>query len=165
MRKLAAVGLSAPLALAVAAPAQAQDIEFTFNACGTTIGFETLKDTTRFLERGFGFQVVGNAVVRLYDLNGGEDSFVDIRIPGRAAFTVDPETNIQTIVLTGSTLLFPDQPGQAEAFEAAGLPEVSLIKGRVVITEQLGPEGPIEGTQQVVSYTPNVTDLCAELAG
>ena len=165
MRKFAAIALSAPLALAVAAPAQAQDIAFTVDACGTRIGVEFLNDTTHAKEHKFGFQIVGNADARLYDLNGGEDSFVDIRIPGRVRVTFDPETNTQTIVLSGSNLLVPETPGQAAAFAAAGLPEVSLIKGRVVVQEQIGPKGPIEGTQRVVSYTPNVTDVCALLAG
>jgi hypothetical protein len=162
MRKLAALLLSAPLAVAVAAPAQAQTIDFTVDACGTTVGVETLVDTTRFLEKKSGFQVVGNAVVRLHDLEG--DASVDIRIPGRVRFTVD-EDGVQTIVLSGHNLLLPETPGQAAAFELAGLPEISLIKGRVVLRERLGEQGPIEGSQRVVRHTPNVTDVCALLVG
>jgi hypothetical protein len=165
MRKFAAIALSAPLALAVATPAQAQDIVATFDACGTTIGVAFPQDTTRLIEREFGFQVVGNSVARLYDLNAGEDSYVDLNLPGRLLLTVDPETNTQTIVLSGSTLLFPETPGQAAAFAAAGLPEASLIKGRVVVEERVDPETgvAVEFSQRVVSYTPNVTDICALL--
>ncbi|PWW21461.1 hypothetical protein JD79_00593 [Geodermatophilus normandii] len=165
MRKTAALALSAPLAVAIATPAQAQEIDVTFEACGTTIGVEVLQDTTRFVEREFGFQLVGNSVVRLHDLEAGQDSSVDIHIPGRLVLTVDPRTNTQTIVLSGANLLYPETPGQAAALAAAGLPEVSLVRGRVVIEERVDPETgmPVEFSQRVVSYTPHVTDVCALL--
>ena len=163
MRKIAALALSAPLAVAIASPAQAQEIEATFDACGTTIGVEFPRDTTRLVEREFGFQVVGNSVARLYDLEAGQDSYVDIHIPGRLVLTVDPRTNTQPIVLSGANLLYPETPGQAAAFAAAGLPEVSLVKGRVVIEERIDPETgmTVEFSQRVVSSASNVTDVCA----
>ncbi len=94
------------------------------------------------------------------------DSSVDLRLPGRIRVIDDPATGVRTIVLTGRSLLFPETPGQEDALEQAGLPELPVILGRVVLTERVDPQSgaAIPGTEEVVSYTPNVTSLCTLLA-
>jgi len=157
----ALAALAAPVVLGFAPSAAAAEPLPTFDACGGTVTLEFIKDTTRFHGAPDGFSVTGNGIVRLSDA----DSSVVIRIPGRVRFTDDLEAGVRTIVLSGHNLLLPETPGQAAAFAAAGLPEIVLIKGRVVVTERIREDGStVPGSERVVSHTPNVTDVCALLA-
>ena len=160
--RLLAVALATPLVLGFAPSAAAAEELPTFDACGGAVTLEVVKDTTRFHERPDGFSLTGNAVVRLSDA----DSSVTIRVPGRLVLTEDPDTRVRTLVLSGQNLLLPETPGQAAAFAAAGLPEIPLIEGRVVLTERFDPRTGVvvPFSERVVSYTPNVTDVCALLA-
>jgi hypothetical protein len=158
MRRLLAVALAAPLALLFASPATADQgpPPRPLDACGGTVTVETIVDTTRFIETKSGFQIVGNGVVRLSDQN----SSADIRIPGRVSFSGD-ETGTR-IVLTGRNLLIPDTESLRAALADAGLPDIALITGRVVILETFDEEtGTV--TDRIVSATPKVTDVCALL--
>jgi hypothetical protein len=161
MRRLLAVALSAPLALSFASPAAADEgpPPLSLSACGGTVTLEQVVDTTRLIETRAGIQIVGNGVVRLSD----EDSAIDVRIPGRVSFSSDPETGVTRIVLTGQTLLIPDTEALRTALADADLPEIALIKGRVVILETFDEEtGTV--TDQIVSATPRVTDVCELLS-
>lgn len=131
-------------------------------ACGSEIEVTELRNDVRFEERAFGFQLTGNAVLRFSDA----DSSVDLRIPGRLRLTDDPATGVRTIVLTGRNLLVPESPGQDAAIRRAGLPELPVIPGRVVLRERFDPQtgATRPGTEEVVSYTGNVTSLCTLLA-
>jgi hypothetical protein len=160
-KRLLATGASAAgmMLISPVLPAAAQEHPPPIFACGGQITIEVLKDTTNFKELDFGFQTAGNAVLRVSD----GDSSVLLRLPGRARVTFDPETGTSTQSLTGQTLLVPFTEEQRAAIEAAGLPELALIKGRVVITEEFNPETGEPISAQVVSHTPNVTDVCALL--
>lgn len=161
MRRLLAVALAAPLALSFASSASADEgpPPSSVHACGGTVTVETLVDTTRFVETKSGFQIVGNGVVRLSD----EDSSVDIRIPGRVSFGPDAATGGTRIVLSGRDLLIPDTKSLAAALADAGLPDIALITGRVVVVETFDEQtGTV--TDRIVSATPHVTDVCALLS-
>ena len=156
-----AAALAVPLLLGFAPSAAAAEPLPTYDACGGSVTLEFLRDTTRFHAAPDGFAVTGNGIVRLSDA----DSSVDIRIPGRVRFSDDPDAGTRRIVLSGHILSLPATPGQAAAFAAAGLPGISLIKGRAVVTERiLGDGSTVPGSERVVSHTPNVTDVCALLA-
>jgi hypothetical protein len=160
MRRLLAVALSAPLAFSCASPAAADEgpPPLTLSACGGTVTLEQIVDTTRLIETKAGIQIVGNGVVQLSD----RDSTIDVRIPGRVSFSSDAETGVTRIVLTGQTLLIPDTEGLRTALADAGLPDIALIHGRVVIVENFDEEtGTV--TDRIVSATPRVTDVCALL--
>lgn len=130
--------------------------------CGTTLTVTELKNNARFKERASGFQGTGDLVLRISDA----DSSVDLRLAGRIRLSDDPATGVRTIVLTGRILLVPETPGQEAAIQRAGLPELPVIIGRVVLTERFDPRtgATLPGTEEVVSSTPKVTSLCTLLA-
>lgn len=159
MRCLLAVASAAPLALSFASPAVADDGPpgNSVPACGGTVTVETIVDTTRFIETKSGVEIVGNCAVGLSD----ENSSVDIRIPGRESFSADP-SGATRIVLSGQNLLVPDTESLRQALADAGLPDIALISGRVVILETFDEKtGTV--TDRIVSATPKVTDVCALL--
>jgi len=158
MRRLLAVALAAPLALSVAAPAAAEVGPPPVPACGGTVSVQTIVDTTQFVETKSGFQIVGNGVVRLSDQN----SSVDVRIPGRVSFSTD-KTGATRIVLTGRNLLVPDTESLRTALADAGLPDIALVTGRVVVLETFD-EATGTVTDRIVSASPHVTDVCALLS-
>jgi hypothetical protein len=161
MRRLLAAALAAPLALAVATPASAEPVPpppLPPMCDGEVLTIEFVRDTSRFHPREFGFSVTGNGIVRLSD----GDSSVDVRVPGRLSITDDPEAGTLTFVLSGRNLLFAETPAQREALEAAGLPEIALITGRVVIVSTFDPEEETV-SEEIVSFTPHVVDVCALL--
>ena len=128
------------------------------NACGSTLTIEEVKANFKERPSETGFAVSGNLVLRISD----KDSSVVVRLPGR--FSVEftgPETGIVT--QTGRTLLIPTFPFQAAAIARAGLPQLPLISGRVVINETFDP---ITGAPvaDILSVDGHVTDVCELLA-
>jgi len=163
-----AIALTGALALPASALADSHDEEPPPpppmpELCGGVLDIELIVDRTKFKPLENGFQQQGQAIVRISD----EDSSVDIRVPGRLVLTEDLGTGLRTIVLSGQNLLVPVTEGQLDAQREAGLPDLALVKGRVVLTEQItagGAEGPaVPGSERVVSFTKNVTDVCALL--
>jgi len=69
----------------------------------------------------------------------------------------------ESVIQTGRTLLIPTFPFQAEAIARAGLPELPLISGRVVINETFDPVtgAPIA---EILSVKGRVVDVCELLA-
>jgi hypothetical protein len=159
MRRLLAVALAAPLALSFASPAVADEAPPPILGCGGGVSVEPIVDTTRFIETKSGLQIVGNGVARVSD----GDSSVDVQIPGRASFSLDPATGATRIVLSGQILLIPDTESLATALADAGLPEIALVTGRVVILQTFD-EATGTFTAEIVSATPHVTDVCALLS-
>ena len=86
-----------------------------------------------------------------------------LHVPGRVRFGAGDSPQDARITLTGRTVLLPDtQVVVREAFREAGLPDIALITGRVVIDETYNDEG--ELTDVDISYRGRVTDVCALLA-
>ena len=130
------------------------------DACGSMLTIEELKAQVNEHPIASGFVFTGNVVLRISD----EDSSVVVRIPGRVIgeFTGTDST----ITNTGHTLLISDPalPFQAEALAEAGLPEVPLIIGRVVIHETLDPMTGMPVDAEIDSVTGRVIDVCELLA-
>lgn len=152
-----ALALTSAALMLTAMPAAAQETEPPpgpppLNACGTTLKVEEVKVNIHRRETKTGFALSGNFVLRISD----EDSSVVVRVPGHVSVKIT-ETGA-TITNTGRTLLIGD-PALAEAIEEAGLPELPLIIGRVVIEDNL------EGTApEIVSVKGRVIDVCELLA-
>jgi flagellar basal body rod protein FlgG len=151
-----ALALTSATLMLTATTAAAQETEPPpgpppINACGTTLKVQVLKEDFQRRETKTGFALSGNLVLRISD----EDSSVVVRQSGR--FSVKLTETGATVTNTGRTLL--DNPGLAEAIEEAGLPELPLIIGRVVIEDNL------EGTApEIVSVKGRVIDVCELLA-
>ena len=129
-------------------------------ACGSTLTVEEVNAhfNDRSDESGFAFS--GNLVLRISDA----DSSVVVRLPGH--FVVEFTETGNTVTNIGRTLVFPDPsvPFVAEAIAQAGLPELPLITGRVVIEETVDPvTGDLIGFE-ITSFTGHVVDVCELLA-
>ena len=128
--------------------------------CGGAVRVELLRDRTRFKPFENGFQQQGSLRLRVSD----EDSSVELNLPGRLRLADDPQSGVRTIVLSGRNLLLPATDGELAAVRRAGLPDIALVTGRVVLTEGIKPDGSIvPGSERVESFTPRVTDVCALL--
>jgi hypothetical protein len=128
--------------------------------CGTPVDIRVVRDDSRFRERDRGFQVQGFLSVEVSDA----DSSVVLTAPGRIRVTEDRATGRRTLVLTGRNLLLPDLELERDALRAAGLPDIPLITGRVVLEETFDPATGETLTGRVVSVAGSVTDVCALLA-
>ncbi len=145
--------------IASPSPASAQDALPPVEPCGSTLVATVVKDTTNTREHEVFGQTTGNAVVELTDA----DSTVTLNVPGRVRFGTGDRPQDARITLTGRTVLLPDTSlAVREAFREAGLPDIALITGRVVIDEAYNDEG--ELTDVDISYRGRVTDVCALLA-
>jgi len=156
---LASAALMLPATSAAAEETEPPTGPPPISACGKTLKVEELK--ANFNERAgeTGFAVSGNLVLRISD----EDSSVVLRLPGR--FSVEFTETGSTITNTGRTLLVPDPafPHVAESIAQAGLPEVPLIIGKVVITETVDPvTGAISA--EIGTINGRVIDVCELLA-
>ena len=128
--------------------------------CGGAVEVELLRDRTRFKPLENGFQQQGSLRLRVSD----KDSSVELNLPGRLRLADDPQSGVRTIVLSGRNLLLPATDGELAAVRRAGLPDIALVTGRVVLTEGIKPDGSIvPGSERVESFTPRVTDVCALL--
>ena len=129
-------------------------------ACGSTVTIEVLKAELNERLGETSFAVSGNFVLRISD----EDSSVVVRTPGRVT---GEETETGGILTqTGRTLLVanPEFPFQAEAIARAGLPELPLIIGKVVITDTFDPVTGAPTGQEITSVKGRVIDVCELLA-
>lgn len=151
-----ALALTSAALMLTATPAAAQETEPPpgpppINACGTTLKVEEVKSVFQRRETKTGFALSGTLVLRISD----EDSSVVVRQSGR--FSVKLTETGATVAYSGRTLL--DNPGLAEAVKEAGLPELPLIIGRVVIEDNLKGTAP-----KIVSVKGRVVDVCELLA-
>ncbi len=152
-----ALALTSAALMLMATTAAAQETEPPpgpppINACGTTpLMVEEVKVNINQRENETGFGASGVFVLRISD----EDSSVVVRQSG--SFSVKLTESGATVTNNGRTLLIPNDPALAEAIEEAGLPELPLIIGRVVIED--GPNGP-----EIVSVKGRVIDVCELLA-
>ena len=128
--------------------------------CGSTLTIEVLEDGTNERHDETSFAVSGNSVLRISD----EDSSVVVHLPGHVSGEATETGGIVTE--TGHSLLIanPEYPFQAEAIARAGLPELPLIIGRVVITETSDPVTGAGTGYEITSVKGRVIDVCELLA-
>lgn len=157
-----ALALTSAALMLTATTAAAQETEPPpgpppINACGTVLEVEELKANINERSSETGFALTGNLVLRISD----EDSSVVVRLPGR--FSVKFTETGATVTSTGRTLLVPVDPALAAAIARAGLPELPLIIGRLVIKDTLDANGmPI--ASEITSINGRVIDVCELLA-
>ncbi len=124
-------------------------------ACDGEVTIEVINDNIKVREGEASFAVTGNFVFRISD----EDSSVVVRVPGRVSGRLTETGGI--ITNYGRTLLIPDPnfPFLAAAIAEAGLPELPLIIGKVVITDTFNAEDGFIASE-ITRINGRVVDVC-----
>jgi len=157
---LASAALMLPATAAAAQETEPPPGPPPINACGSMLTVEELRFKINERSGETSYAASGNVVLRISD----EDSSVVVRLPGRVS--VELTETSRTLTNTGRTLLIPDPavPFVAESIARAGLPELPLISGRVVIRETLDPATGLAIAGDIVSVRGRVVDVCELLA-
>ena len=156
-----ALALTSAALMFTATTAAAQEHEPPpLKACGSELTIELVKENSKRRDGETSFAVSGNVVLRISD----EDSSVVVRLPGRVSGKATETGGIVT--QTGRIMLFPDPelPFVAEAIARAGLPELPLIIGKVVIEDTFDPEIGEFIDSEILSVNGRVIDVCELLA-
>ena len=155
---LAVAATASPAVAAKPEPVPTPPTETIGHLCGgitITVTKNTAKVTSEADASGFTEHVRGNFVQQVTSLRTGRS--VVVRTPGRVHVVGTRER--VTISNSGRTFLLAFGELQAEAHRGAGLPDVAVVSGRVVIERTLDPVtgAPVDDD---ITYTGHVTDVC-----